>query len=230
MQNHGPFTQTAGATLLGAVTGTGSMHVTGGTLSAAQVRQHSLSLAGAGVMILGSEDASQIDELTITGEARLDLSNSELVVADGDLSVISALVAAGRNGGAWNGFGIVSSAAANDASIAVAVTEDRDSSIVVTPTWAGDVNVDGIVDRVDAALFASNFGRTGGATWATGDFDYDGATTLADWSWLRRNLGKSQPQAAALAAVPEPSAVVLCVLLAAIASAPSFRRRLLKRR
>jgi hypothetical protein len=80
----------------------------------------------------------------------------------------------------------------------------------------GDIDLDGDVDRKDAALFAQHFGTTSGAVWATGDFNADGATTLSDLVLLQKHFGPSVPGLQAGAAVPEPSTVVL-VLVAAIA-------------
>jgi hypothetical protein len=73
---------------------------------------------------------------------------------------------------------------------------------------AGDVNNDGLVNRLDAAQFAVNFGRQSGSTWANGDFDDDRATTVADWALLQSHFG--HPSSSPIP-VPEPSMLALLV-------------------
>jgi len=91
------------------------------------------------------------------------------------------------------------------------------NSLVLTSTsrLAGDIDLDGDVDRTDAALFAPHLGFATGAVWATGDFDGDGATTLGDLALLQANLGLVEARSAT--AVPEPSTVIaLWVIFSAI--------------
>jgi hypothetical protein len=78
--------------------------------------------------------------------------------------------------------------------------------VATTPgTIAGDMNLDGRVDRLDTGLFMSHLGADEGSIWTTGDFDGDGATTLRDLGMLQANLGMAGPSPAAQrAAVPEP--------------------------
>jgi hypothetical protein len=88
----------------------------------------------------------------------------------------------------------------------------------------GDVDLDGDVDRGDAARFASVFGLESGATWATGDFDGDFAATLSDLALLQAHLGQGT-QSASPAAVPEPSTQLLLLNFVALAIvARRFRR------
>jgi hypothetical protein len=83
----------------------------------------------------------------------------------------------------------------------------------------GDIDVDGDVDRKDAAEFSRRFGRTGGATWATGDFNGDGRATLTDWGLLQSNLGQHGARSVSL---PEPS--TLGLLFATLATYLGIRR------
>jgi len=86
------------------------------------------------------------------------------------------------------------------------------------PTFApGDMDLDGDVDRTDAALFTPHLGTTGGAIWADGDFDFDNQVTLADLALLQAHLGESvgpNPVAAANA-VPEPGTLLVTLLVIA---------------
>lgn len=85
------------------------------------------------------------------------------------------------------------------------------------PAMPADLNGDGVVDRGDLGLFVREFGRADVVVGA--DFTGDGLVGLADLAVLQASL--SSPQAsAALAAVPEPSAIwlILPVFVAAIRS------------
>ncbi|MEX2187098.1 MAG: glycerophosphodiester phosphodiesterase family protein [Pirellulales bacterium] len=89
----------------------------------------------------------------------------------------------------------------------------------------GDANRDGGVDRQDAALLAANFGRTGDAVWANGNFDLpyqnDRAVTLADLARLQGRLSAAAP-ASRTASVPEPASLTLMILGAVILSSGRF--------
>jgi T5SS/PEP-CTERM-associated repeat protein len=104
--------------------------------------------------------------------------------------------------------------------------------VVSSTPLVGDINLDGRVDRLDAALFAQHFATTSGATWSTGDFDGDGATTLGDLALLQAHFG--QPSAVLSAAVPEPASAVLAgiglTLLAVVATRTRARCGRSKRR
>jgi hypothetical protein len=76
----------------------------------------------------------------------------------------------------------------------------------------GDIDLNGAVNKHDAALFAQHFGKTVGALWSTGDFDGDGATTLHDLALLQSHLGSPAPAPQAAAAVPEPTTMALTVI------------------
>lgn len=70
-------------------------------------------------------------------------------------------------------------------------------------TRYGDIDLDGDVDRRDAALVALQFGRSGAATWAGGDWDASGATDLADLAMLQANLAAPAPESPAVAVSAE---------------------------
>ncbi|MEX2186391.1 MAG: lamin tail domain-containing protein [Pirellulales bacterium] len=53
-------------------------------------------------------------------------------------------------------------------------------------TQYGDANLDGLVDRSDAAALSQNFGKA--ALWSTGDFDGDRLATLADLAMLQSSM------------------------------------------
>jgi hypothetical protein len=55
----------------------------------------------------------------------------------------------------------------------------------------GDANLDGRVDRADAAIVAQHFGQLADAAWTDGDFTGDGSVRLADLAIVQRNLDPS---------------------------------------
>lgn len=78
----------------------------------------------------------------------------------------------------------------------------------------GDIDLDGDVDGTDAAVFARHFGAATGSEWTTGDFNDDGATTLADLAILQSHFGERLAMAspALHQPVPEPSTWALGLL------------------
>jgi alpha-amylase len=80
-------------------------------------------------------------------------------------------------------------------------------------TVKGDANLDGRVDRLDAAILAANFSKPGG--WSAGDFTGDGLITLADLNVLSNRYGLVP--APSTAAVPEPVTALTAVFIAIMA-------------
>jgi hypothetical protein len=96
------------------------------------------------------------------------------------------------------------------------------SVILSTSALPGDIDLDGEVDRTDAALFSQYFGRETGSIWTTGDFDGDGETSVADWGLLQSHLGQSVPSPSA-AAVPEPSSLLIAAMALVLAACRLLR-------
>ncbi|MEM6507385.1 MAG: dockerin type I domain-containing protein, partial [Planctomycetota bacterium] len=69
----------------------------------------------------------------------------------------------------------------------------------------GDVDGDGDVDLVDAAMLERNFGRQDDPPVAQGDLDYDGDVDLFDAALLERAFGSSQPAVLRYVPAGEPS-------------------------
>ena len=94
-------------------------------------------------------------------------------------------------------------------------------SILLTPTISGDANLDGKVDINDLTIVLANYGKTSGVSWATGDFNGDAKVDINDLTIVLANYGQTQdqrPPAAGLAAVPEPTTLVLIGVAALIPS------------
>ncbi len=82
----------------------------------------------------------------------------------------------------------------------------------VLGTRRGDTNLDGKVSLVDLNVVGVHFGAAGG--WAAGDFSGDGRVTLVDLNELGTHFGFDA--SAAPAAVPEPTSLLVFVLMGAV--------------
>jgi hypothetical protein len=142
---------------------------------------------------------------------RLDLGSNDLVVNGGTMTLtqITAMISGGYNNGGWNGYGIASSAAANDSThltaLGVIVNDNgsgtplyglggaislifdgsipADGDILVKYTYYGDANLDGKVDGSDYSRIDNGYlGQMTG--WANGDFNYDGVIDGSDYTLI----------------------------------------------
>jgi fibronectin-binding autotransporter adhesin len=200
--------------------------------------------------------ASNLGSLVIDGgdtpTARFDLTDNSLVInysGSSPLPTIRSQIRSAYADGSWIGNGITTSMAASDSSKRIGYAEasamglssfagqdvDR-TSVIVDFTYAGDANLDGVVDVTDLGTLATNW-QTSNAAWTSGDFNYDGLVDVTDLGALATNwqAGVGNPLApsldAALAAVglpvssiPEPGDLVGCGL-AALALRTRLRRR-----
>jgi len=122
----------------------------------------------------------RVEDLYIGGDGVLDVNDNELVVGNGSVEAISALIRSGRAGGAWTGHGITSSAAKGEAMTGLAVMVDGQGDVVVKHTWEGDANVDGVVNADDYFLIDSGL-LTQESGYYNGDFNYDGVINADDY-------------------------------------------------
>src|SRR5581483_9682672 len=147
-------------------------------------------------------------------------------------------------GGAWTGNGITSSSAAGVSGAhrtAVGYAEastlygpgpypavsgqtiDADT-VLIRYVYAGDTNLDGVVNTQDFQALASHF-NTSGTGWAAGDVNYDGVVNALDFNALASNFGQtlSAPSVGA-SLVPEPAALASIGVIGLLVS-PGRRRR-----
>jgi hypothetical protein len=87
--------------------------------------------------------------------------------------------------------------------------------VLVRYTYAGDANLDGVVNSGDFSALATSFNSTSGI-WGIGDFNYDGVVNALDFNLLAVNYGlptlpAPEPGAALGALVPEPSGALLAL-------------------
>ena len=247
-----------GVSATAAATGGLSLQAGGGAL-APFVRRQSVALAGAPgspatvtsrLREFGGS-TSNVRALTIA-DGRWDLSDTALVVdydgAATPIATIRGYLVSGFAGGAWNGDGISSSAAASTPQRALGFGEAAsiftsfpatffgqsvdNTSVLVAYTRYGDADLNQSVNLSDFNRLAGNFGSTS-AVWSQGDFNYDGNVNLADFNLLAANFGLSaegarvtpEDWAALAAAVPEPAGVPAVAVLVGASLARRRRRR-----
>jgi hypothetical protein len=195
-----------------------------------------------GVLMLGTGTGlAQMASLSITGSGVMDVNNNHVIINYGSgpdpIASIAAMIASGYAGGAWNGLGISSSAAAaNAASYGIGYADSADpgnpaglasGQIEIKYTLLGDANLDEKVNGADFAILATNFNRAavGASAWDQGDFNYDGKINGADFAALASNFNKGASQADAsalssfatangigLTSVPEPATAAMMVM------------------
>ena len=152
----------------------------------------------------GSQTVVQFNSLSMASGSKLDLANNQFVVnyaggADPAASIASYL-AAGYNGGKWNGAGLYSSTVASlNASqskliYAVGYADGADHTtsapsgeILIEPTLAGDAKLQGDVVFGDFQVLAQYFGKAGG--WDEGNFTYAPTIDFGDFQELAQDFG-----------------------------------------
>ena len=177
---------------------------------------------------------------------RLNLNDSPLIVLSTAPASVEEMVRLGRNGGAWNGHGIVTSmpdALSGLTSLGVAtaaqaghaifggVSVDGDD-VLVMYTYAGDANLDGLISGDDYSVIDFASGVPGASGWANGDFNYDQVISGDDYSIIDFNLmAQGEPFAAGgttsvagTTPLPEPAMLVLAPLVTGLVARRRFRR------
>jgi hypothetical protein len=203
--------------------------------NAASTGRFIMDTAAAGGPLVLKTGALAIDTLT----SQLDLGAGALVVDYADaaanpLADLAAWIISGRNGaggGAWDGFGIVSSAAAADPDglTGLGIIDNADpvpgglttwmgvdvdaTCILVRYTWNGDSNLDGLVDADDYDVVDNSFVFGVGARgygWWSGDLDGDGSIDADDYDLIDNAfVFGGGPLGGPPAAVPEPATLAL---------------------
>jgi autotransporter-associated beta strand protein len=233
-------------TLSGANTYTGATTVSGGTLALARSLTASTSLtvaAGANAtLVQGGDKALKTASVTTTGSGKLDVKDNKAILTSQALGTwnvnaytgVTGMVAAGRNGGTWNGGGITTSmpdalnflttvavAYAGEA-LSLGATQTqmwggqivKGSDTLVMYTYAGDLNVDGVINADDYALIDLYSQAPGASGYGHGDINYDGAINADDYATIDLNIARQgdpilvRPAAQgskSLVVVPEPA-------------------------
>jgi hypothetical protein len=235
-----------------------------GMLAVNRVRSNDLTVSGGTLKIQPNGLAagvSKVAQLAVTGGAKLDLTDNKLITASpvgsatgGVYSGVTGAIQSGRNGGAWNGSGIVTSSATGSlTTIGVASAQQAlglssgsatgvwagqavsGSDTLVMYTYGGDANLDGKINVDDYGHIDTSI-PLGLAGWFNGDFNYDGKINVDDYGIIDFNIGiqgapiftaggsSAASSIGGVSAVPEPASIGL-VSLGAAALVGGRRRR-----
>jgi len=159
---------------------------------------------------------------------------------------VSGAIRTGRNSGAWNGNGIMTSAPTGTLhalGVATAAQTGRTgktfggvtvsaTDTLVMYTYAGDANLDGKINVDDYGRVDLNVNISNASGWFNGDFNYDGKVNVDDYGIIDFNVGvqgapiptAAQPLAG-LATVPEPAAGFIAAISIVSMSALSRKKR-----
>jgi autotransporter-associated beta strand protein len=209
---------------------TGTVTIQGGAVQisgTAAAYSASFTPAAGGTLTLAPYLQTTVDGLDPLAGGLTDVGNGMITVSRGGLSVANMVSAiqVGYNGGAWNGTSGIGSTAVAAANVAAGATvravgwlENADGSVTFAFAAPGDVNLDGQIDVLDAATIAGGGRFNDTATWALGDFNYDGIyDDLDNALFVATNLFDAGPYNAppgavgGIAAVPEPSAAAIVI-------------------
>jgi hypothetical protein len=202
----------------------------------------SLSIAGGATPTAKLDINNNAVVINYTGASPVATIRSQLLAGRGGSGL----------GKTWNGPGITSGAAnaANTAdaeSRSIGFAENGslplgpytmfrgqavdDTSVIMAYTRTGDVNLDGVVNDDDVTIIGATYAPgVPQPSWALGDLDYNGFVDDDDVTLLGVFYDPEAPPLAApaaaggVAAVPEPSAVALLAIAAAIAAIARMRR------
>ncbi|MBU6308327.1 MAG: DNRLRE domain-containing protein [Planctomycetes bacterium] len=221
----------AGTLAVDSSTGVARVEVRGaGTIAGSPA----VSVGAGGSLILSSSAATMhsLASLAVDEAAGLlDLGAGGFAIAVGGIRQADLLadLVAGRGDGSWNGtHGITSSAAVTALGQSIPRTlgwlDNGDGAMSVAFSAPGDTNLDWTVDILDAANFLAGgkFDSGTPANWNEGDFGYDGVVDILDAAdflstgLFDAGLFNPAPQAAAVAAVPEPSATAMLAVAGAV--------------
>ena len=172
----------SGASTVTVLESSGSTDVeSGAQLSTIHVRESSLIVNGLVLIGQGGTSLSTSDVSTLAVNGKLNLTNNKLIVAGGSVGRwtgsaydgISGLIKSGRNGGAWNGNGIVTSmppaigatslttiGAATAAQLGISSFGGLSVSpgdVLIAYTYAGDANLDGRINGDDYFAIDSGY-------------------------------------------------------------------------
>jgi hypothetical protein len=96
---------------------------------------------------------------------------------------------------------------------------------MLTPALPGDANLDGKVDINDLTIVLAHYGQSG-MTWGQGEFTGDGTVDINDLTIVLAHYNDSVGSSVAgMAAVPEPSCLVLLGIGGAGWLACAWRKR-----
>ena len=223
----------ASLALTGAVTGSGyGLTKAGdGTLRIPNMSGVALHLSGGVTAALAGDTLLDLPGLTADPGAILDLGSSDLLLRYSGSDPYDTYAALMQSGGIITS--LTHPTSATTATLALvdnnmlhittwhghAISDGSNfSELLFAYTYAGDANLDGVVDENDYLNVIANMGKAH-ATWFDGDLDGDGVVSVADMGVVAQYMGYGsgaglgQPMAAVfgpatVTAVPEPASLL----------------------
>jgi hypothetical protein len=219
-----------------------------------------LNVAGGNVTVApGAGKTIRAEQLSVTGGGGIDLADNKLIVAGGDVGTfggstytgLTSLIQSAYNFSAWNGPGITTSMPdagplIGTTTLAISTADEtfyaggtfggvpvNSGDVLIMYTYAGDLNLDGLVDAQDYGIIDNWVQFPGTSGYANGDFNYDGVIDASDYGIIDNTIQLQGPPIpvnaasgglAAATAVPEPAAVSALALFSG-AFAIRHRRR-----
>src|SRR5581483_7960171 len=89
------------------------------------------------------------------------------------------------------------------------------SALLLRTTYAGDADLNGVVNALDFSVLVSHFGSAT-QLWSAGDFNYDGTVNTLDFNLLATNFGATLTNPVLGSLVPEPTTIASLVALTAL--------------
>jgi hypothetical protein len=146
----------------------------------------------------GNTGIANARTVRIVNGSQLDLTDNDLVVRSTPAATVEQLVAAGYNGGAWNGTNAIvsSTAGANQWIYTLGVADNArlnrstfgphtglaGTEALVKYTIYGDADLSGAVNAGDFARFRAGFANEMPDAWTFGDFNYSSVVDAADFN------------------------------------------------
>jgi len=159
---------------------------------------------GEAIVAAGGDKMIVAGALNVGQYGLLDLKDNDLLVGSADVADVRGWIVSAYDGGTWQGYGITSTwitpgthalaySAGDDAAInwmggSFGGESFGSSAVLVKYTYAGDANLDGMVDVVDLGILSTNWQQYGG--WTRADFNYSGFVDIVDMGILSTNWQK----------------------------------------
>ncbi|MGO9115609.1 MAG: PEP-CTERM sorting domain-containing protein [Thermoguttaceae bacterium] len=207
--NNGMLVFGAGTQTVGAITGSGSLDVTGAsTTTAVSVVQSSIEIDSGAKLSLsvsaGKANWSSANALSISGNTAawtgdLDVGASGITLSNAtsaEVPIVESLIKAGYAGGTWAGTTGITSSAANayPSQTSIGFTFNASTGkLVIAAAITGDTDLSGVVNNTDRGTFAADFGKAvpaGVSAWQFGSFNYGPVVNNTDRGMLAANFGK----------------------------------------